>query len=182
MEQDLSDFVTQLSPQAMLDSVSLGVTDKVTLEASLSDMSWKQVDYVPGIQGLNASLSWFDQHGVLTITDKQGVVESSNLLETDLNYQQLALEARFAITEQGFELHIPQFEFESDLLDVSKTLKYTSVDNWLSVSAQINPMPLAQAKQLFSDALIGKQTRSYLERALVSGSISESKYTLGRAA
>ena len=170
-DQQSHELVEQLSPSVNIDDVYLAFNGTVSAYATFSDMSWQQADSLPGIKGMSGDFSWHDGRGNLSLSVHNSTLEIDNLLPDNIDFQQLSFDLLVESQAQGIEIVIPELTFASELVSFKQSLQYRSLDNYLAIEANVDPLSVEKVKALFPAELMGNDTRDYLTRALVSGRV-----------
>ena len=86
--QDI-EFLYSLQPQATLSKLNIqqSLNGDLAIKASIADLQWQQVNFIPGMQGLVTELNWFNGNGRLNLKGKAGHLAINNLLPDNIEYQ-----------------------------------------------------------------------------------------------
>ena len=168
-------FVDDLSPTVNIEELQLAFNGSASVHMAFSDLSWQQAELLPGLQGLSGNFSWHDNRGKLNLFSYNNTLTINNLLSQNIDYSAFRLDMFIENGEGGVELTIPEMSFSSDLVSFNQTMSYRSQDDYLAIETDIDPLPVDKVKSLFPGDLMGRDTRSYLTRALVSGTVEGAK-------
>lgn len=164
--------INGMSPTAVLEQFDL-YNDKTqnSLIARVVDIGWQQHQLTPGVQGMNAQLWWSAEQGYLEVFSQEEQLSSNNLLAGNIDYQLFELKAHIERHPSGWFLFSPQITFESDLVTLQQQLAYHSGTQDLSIRTFIEPLKMAQVRQLLPKQIMGDDTREYLISALKAGQV-----------
>ena len=59
----------------------------MTVKAAISDLTWQQTTFIPGMAGLATELNWFNGNGRLNLKGKSGQLSINKLLPDNVEYQ-----------------------------------------------------------------------------------------------
>lgn len=166
------DFFDQLDPNVRVDELAMLVGKQFLATANFSNVSWNQVDALPGVSGLSGRFSMYDNLGKLTISGSNGEFTANNTLDTNLIYDSIDLEALLDWQPRGLIVEIPQLSLAGPDLNLALQMAFDSKSNQLDLSANIGEISAAQVKQLFPDQYMGAETKKYLQNAMLSGQIA----------
>lgn len=168
-------LLNELSPEATVDELQMAFNGSASVLATFSDLSWQQSDLLPGLKDLKGQFSWHDTRGTLDVVAADSVLEIDNILDENIDFSSLSLQVQIESDEQGYDIRVPQLRFVSEVVEIDQSMMYRSEDSFLAIIADIAPLDVTEVKTLFPTTLMGKDTRSYLNRALVSGDIQRAK-------
>nr|WP_277816398.1 YhdP family protein [Neptunicella marina] len=169
--QKLNQAVKDFDPQGLITSATLFFDGQgIKTSAHLDDLSLQSSGQVPGFDNVSADLNWQYDQGTIALLAEQGQLNTEALLGHPLAYQKISANIRLDEQADGINISMPGLSFVSDELNFDLQLSYSN-DN-LQVATRVQALSIAQAKQLFPEELMGKNTYSYLNRALVSGQVS----------
>ncbi len=172
-DRDTADSLQQLAPQGVIKQASIFVDEQgVKADVKLQQVATRQWGNIPGLENVEIVFDWQYQQGWLTINAQEGQLDSLQLLGHALPYQQLAAQLYIDNSPQGAEFYAPQVQFTGPALNLDLSLYYRSEDNWLAIRSHVSPLPISDVKKLFPESLMGKNTYSYLNQALVSGTMT----------
>lgn len=141
------------------------------LAAKLFDVSWKQLNSLPGADGVDVDVYWYKNHGVLSVHGDQTELAIDNLLPEDITLA--SLDANIYLYPQKGEngdqwiVLAPDIAVNSDPLSFTQSIRYDFSAGELSLIANIADRPLADVGKLFPAPLMGSGTTAYLNSAFV---------------
>jgi uncharacterized protein (TIGR02099 family) len=166
-----------LQPQATLNTLDIHRTlnGDMAVKASISDLSWQQTQFIPGMYGLVTELNWFNDNGRLTVKGKSGQLSIDNLLPENIDYQRFHTDLYIQIYEKNVSIMAKDTLFKSELINLRPSIFYRSSDNYLALSSTIEAIDVAQLPQLYPTNFMGIKTKKYLTDALQQGQIKNAK-------
>jgi uncharacterized protein (TIGR02099 family) len=162
-----------LQPKATLNALDIhrSLRGDVSVKASISDIQWQQTEFVPGMTGLVTELNWFNGNARLNLKGKSGVLSINRLLPYDIDYQRFYTDLYIQASEENISFVTENTLFKSELVTFRPNVSYRSFDNYLALSANIDPVDVAILPQLYPTQLIGVKTKNYLVDSLQQGQV-----------
>lgn len=166
-----------LQPQATLNMLDIhrNLSGDLAVKASISDLSWQQTEFIPGMLGLSTELNWYNGNGRLSLKGKSGQLSINKLLPDNIDYQRFYADLYIQISEQNVSISTENALFKSELISFLPSVYYRSIDNFLSLSTKIAAVDVAQLPQLYPTDLMGVNTRKYLVDSLQQGQIKSAQ-------
>jgi uncharacterized protein (TIGR02099 family) len=172
LDQDTSQSLTKLAVQGQIDQFALRQNAQgLATYLHFSHFSSAQMGNIPGIEDVAGEFNWYGQQGQLVFTAEQGQLKINNLLDENLDFRQLSAAMYLSMDDVGFDLFMPELRFVSDTVSFTQALSYSSSAQQLALTTLVSPMQVDNAKGLFPAELMGKETRQYLDRALLHGQV-----------
>lgn len=165
------DLINKLEPEARFDHMAFQLGEKFAAKAQFSQVSWNQVNALPGLSNLTGSLELFDKVAHIELSGVAGNLAINNTLEQDVLYKHLDVNAYLHMLPRGIKLWVPKIEFDSDQVSFTKALTYDSRGGILSLHSNIDELTIQQAKRLLPAKYIGPETNQFLQDSLVKGKI-----------
>lgn len=177
MEPKQSKLLASLQPQATLNALNIhrAVTGELTVKASISDLQWRQTEFIPGMTGLATELNWFNGNGRFNLKGKSGQLSINKLLPDNIDYQRFYADLYIQTFEQNISILAQDTLFKSELITLRPSFFYRSVDNYLALSSTIKAVDIEQLPQLYPTKLMGVDTKNYLINALQHGQIKSAQ-------
>jgi len=168
-----SDALAQLAPKARVSALSLNLDEHkhLALTAQLQDVQSHEWNNIPGFEQLELQVAWYDKKGKVSLNSSPAELDTKVLLGHNLSYQQLSANIFIDLTNKAL-ISVPDFYLDSELVNFELAMQYRASDNWLSITNQIRPLAVSNAKKLFPTELMGKDTYAYLKKALVEGQVN----------
>ena len=165
--------LTALQPLAHLDNMQLALNLKGELElaAELSKLEWQQTKTIPGLPASNAKILWANSKGKLSLHSKDNTLFVSQTLPQDIDFAELSASVFFTIDEQGVELSSDDMVLLSPELNIYPQFYFNSAQQFLSASASISAMDVANIAHFYPGKLMGEETKNYLTRSLQTGKL-----------
>jgi uncharacterized protein (TIGR02099 family) len=172
LPQDTSQSLTKLAAQGQIDqfALSLNVQGLGTF-FNFSHFSSAQLGNIPGVENVSGEFNWYGRQGQLVFAAEQGQLQINNLLDNNLDFKHLSAAVYLNMDDTGFEMFMPELSFISDTVSFTQAMSYRSAENLLALSTLVSPLLVSQAKSLFPGELMGRDTRRYLDRALLDGQV-----------
>ncbi|MDO6695797.1 YhdP family protein [Aliiglaciecola sp. 3_MG-2023] len=169
------DFIEQLKPNARIDELAILLGEQFSTTANFSNVSWNQVDGLPGVDHVAGSFHMFDNLGKLSINGRQGEFAANNTLDENINYQSIDFDVFLDWQPRGVQVDIPNFSLVGNELNIDLQMAFDSKDNELNLFANIGKIDVEQAKKLLPDHYMGAQTKAYLQGAMLSGELASTQ-------
>ncbi|MEP4891257.1 MAG: YhdP family protein [Aliiglaciecola sp.] len=169
------DFIDQLEPNARIDDLAIMFGQQFSVNANFSNVSWNQVDGLPGVDNVVGSFNMFDNLGKLSISGSEGEFIANNTLDQNLTYQSLDFDVFFDWQPRGVRVDIPNLALHGNDLNLDLQMAFDSKDKQLNLFANIGKLNVQQAKNLFPDHYMGTQTKAYLQSAMLSGELASTQ-------
>lgn len=141
---------------------------------AFDELTTQEQDTVPGINAFNGEIFWLNDAGMLNLQSQDNYLASEQLLGFMLPYEQLNLTAYLSTGEQQSRIYIPKFELQNKDLDIQQQAEYDLQTGNLTLFATVQDSDLLTLKRYFPE-LMGKDTRSWLNRALEKGQTRNAK-------
>ncbi|WP_172449200.1 YhdP family protein [Bowmanella denitrificans] len=171
-EQDAA-WLAQMSPKGELNQLALRLDEQgVAATLAFNNLQLSPTAHLPGINSLQGRLDWRNGYGRLEVAGHDGKLLTDSILDHQLSFDALNANLYFSLAGQGLDLSMPELAFESDVVSFRQALHYQSADNDLALVTQVAGLTVADAKRLFPGELMGKETKAYLDKSLVSGTIN----------
>jgi uncharacterized protein (TIGR02099 family) len=177
LEPDQTQSFTSLQPQATLNSLDIHRTlnGDMAIKASITDLSWQQTKFIPGMAGLSSELNWFNGNGRVNLKAKSGQLAIDKLLPYNIDYQRFHTDLYIQTSEQNVSVFSENTLFKSELISIRPNLFYRSDDNYLSFSSTIESIDVAQLPRIYPTNLMGLETKEYLINSLQQGQIKNAQ-------
>jgi uncharacterized protein (TIGR02099 family) len=177
MEPNQIDSLESLQPQATLNSLDIhrSLSGDMAVKASISDLQWQQTNFIPGMAGLATELNWFNGNGRLKLKGKSGQLSINKLLPKNIDYQRFYADLFIQTSEQNVIIMVENTLFKSELISLRPNVSYRTKDNYLSFSASIETIDVAQLPPLYPTELMGVNTKNYLIDSLQQGQIGNAQ-------
>ncbi|MFA3791477.1 YhdP family protein [Aliiglaciecola sp. SL4] len=169
------DIIDQLEPNARIDDLAIMFGQQFSVNANFSNVSWNQVDGLPGVDNVVGSFNMFDNLGKLSISGSEGEFIANNTLDQNLTYQSLDFDVFFDWQPRGVRVDIPNLALHGNDLNLDLQMAFDSKDKQLNLFANIGKLNVQQAKNLFPDHYMGTQTKAYLQSAMLSGELASTQ-------
>ncbi|MEO9944922.1 YhdP family protein [Paraglaciecola sp.] len=167
----------QIQPEATLNNLFIQRTLKgnLTIHAAISDISWRQNNYLPGMSGLDADFNWNNDSGKVTIKSKSGTLFIDNLLPENIDYQRVYADLHIQKSSEGIQFDTDNAVFKSDLITLNPDFSFNTGDGYLAFKSTIDTVHVEALTQLYPTEKMGKKTRAYLVNAIQDGKISNAE-------
>ncbi|PKG97867.1 YhdP family protein [Paraglaciecola sp. MB-3u-78] len=177
MEPSQIQSLESLQPQATLNSLDIHRTlsGDLAVKASISDLQWQQAKFIPGMAGLATELNWFNGNGRLRLKGKSGQLSINRLLPDNIDYQRFYADLYIQTSEKNISILAENTLFKSDLISLRPNVYYRSIDNFLSLSTNIEAIDVPQLSQIYPTELMGVSTKNYLVECLQQGQIKSAQ-------
>ena len=177
MEPKQTELLESLQPQATLNSLDIHHTlgGDIAIKAAISDLGWQQTTFIPGLAGLATELNWFNGNGRLNLKAKSGQLSINKWLPDNIDYQRFYADLYIQATAENLSILAENTLFKSELISLSPSVYYSSIDNYLALSTTIEAVDIAQLPQLYPTELIGVGTKNYLIDSLQQGQIKNAQ-------
>ena len=165
--------LNELQPQAHLDNIELALNLKgeVNLAAELTQLGWQQTQAIPGLSASSAKVLWANSKGKLSLHSSNNTLFVSETLPQDIEFEELSASVFFNINEQGVELSSDEISLLSTELKIYPQFYFNSAQQFLSASASISAMDVADIAHYYPGKLMGEATKNYLSRSLQTGKL-----------
>ncbi|GAB5381715.1 MAG: YhdP family protein [Aliiglaciecola sp.] len=174
-DQSTMGFIDRLSPRARLDNVNVMLGNQFAATAAFSQIAWNQVDSLPGMSNLTGRFDAFDTQGRLAIQGVAGEITLTNILDENIFYRNLIVDAYYTKHARGISFEVPEFRLDSEQISLSQRFAFDTSSQSLSLYAQIDTLPISQVKKLFPEAYMGEDTKNYLNRAMDEGQLGSAR-------
>jgi uncharacterized protein (TIGR02099 family) len=166
-----------LQPQATLNSFDIHRTllGDMAVKASITDLSWQQTEFVPGMAGLATEFNWYNGNGRLNLKGKSGQLSIDKLLPDNIDYQRFYADLYIQTSEKNVNILAENTLFKSELISLRPSFFYRSKDKYLSISSSIEAIDVAQLPLIYPSKLMGLKTRDYLINSLQQGQIKSAQ-------
>jgi uncharacterized protein (TIGR02099 family) len=177
MDPKQTESLESLQPQATLNSLDIHRTlgGNMAVKAAISDLTWQQTSFVPGMVGLATELNWFNGNGRLNLKGKSGQLSIDKLLPKNIDYQRFYADLYIQATKQSISIMSENALFKSDLITLNPSIYYNSADKHLALSTTIEAIDVLQLPQIYPTELMGLDTKNYLIDALQQGQIKNAQ-------
>jgi uncharacterized protein (TIGR02099 family) len=177
LEPDQTKLFKSLRPQATLNSLDIHrtINGDMAVKASITDLSWQQTEFIPGMTGLATELNWFNGNGQLNLKAKSGQLTIDKLLPDNIDYQRFHADLYIQTFEQNISILAKNTLFKSDVFSFRPSIFYRSHDNHLSFSSTIETIDVEQLPQIYPINIMGVQTKNYLINSLQQGQINSAQ-------
>tara|TARA_R110000751_G_C13795394_1_gene483392 strand:- start:16423 stop:20337 length:3915 start_codon:yes stop_codon:yes gene_type:complete len=177
LEPNQTAAIESLQPQAILNSLDIhrSLGGDMAVKAAITDLTWQQTSFVPGMAGLASDLNWFNGNGHLHLKSKSGQLTIDKLLPDNIEYQRFYADLFIQTTENSINIMSDNALFKSDLISFSPNVFYSSNDKHLALSTTIEAIDVLQLPQLYPTKLMGVDTKNYLIDALQQGQIENAQ-------
>ncbi|MEP0174270.1 MAG: YhdP family protein [Paraglaciecola sp.] len=167
----------QIQPEATLNNLFIQRTLKgnLTIHAAISDISWRQNNYLPGMSDLDADFNWNNDSGKVTIKSKSGTLFIDNLLPENIDYQRVYADLHIQKSSEGIQFDTDNAVFKSDLITLNPDFSFNTGDGYLAFKSTIDTVHVEALTQLYPTEKMGKKTRAYLVNAIQDGKISNAE-------
>ncbi|MEP1383172.1 MAG: YhdP family protein [Paraglaciecola sp.] len=167
----------QIQPEATLNNLFIQRTLKgnLTIHAAISDISWRQNNYLPGMSDLDADFNWNNDSGKVTIKSKSGTLFIDNLLSENIDYQRVYADLHIQKSSEGIQFDTDNAVFKSDLITLNPDFSFNTGDGYLAFKSTIDTVHVEALTQLYPTEKMGKKTRAYLVNAIQDGKISNAE-------
>jgi uncharacterized protein (TIGR02099 family) len=177
METKDIEFLYSLQPQATLSKLNIqqSLNGDLAVKASIADLQWRQVNLIPGMQGLVTELNWFNGNGRLNLRGKAGQLAINNLLPENIDYQRFAADLYVQSSELGFSVAMHNAQFKSEIIDLYPEAYYRSSDQHFSFASNIDSVDIKNLSELYPTELMGEGTKDYLIGSLQQGQVTNAQ-------
>lgn len=163
----------EVQPNARIEGLGLRVEQgSVMATVRIADIETHQWGEMPGINQLAMDINWHDKQGHIQLEGKNGEFRTHNLLGHRVAFSALNAEVYIDVND-GFSLLVPSMEIDSEFVTLQQAISYEHEKGHLAIATNIQPLSIANARQLFPLELMGKETYAYLNEALVAGQVTE---------
>lgn len=174
ISEQQADWLEAVSPQGKLTHLALLASDEgLAATLSFSDLELAAARHMPGVSGLQGRFDWVNGQGRLSLTGHDGYLLTDGLLDSRLAFDGLDADLYIQQDDNGTILTLPKLAFSSDVVTFNQAVRYNSQDGELTLVTQVEGLTVADAKKLFPGELMGQNTKSYLDHALVSGRVKQ---------
>lgn len=162
--------LSQMQPQARLDQLQLAlVAGDLNMAANFSQLGWQQTQSIPGLSQASASLLWSNSKGKISLHSADNSLLISQILPKNIDFQDLSASVFFAVNEDGVEFSSDDIVLLSPELNLYSQFYFNSAQQFLSATANIATMDVADIAHFYPGELMGEDTKNYLSRSLQSG-------------
>ncbi|WP_133469827.1 YhdP family protein [Paraglaciecola marina] len=167
----------KIQPDATLNNLSIQRTlnGNLTIHAAISDISWQQNNYLPGVSGLDADFNWNNDSGKVSIKSKSGTLFIDNLLPENIDYQRFHADLHIQKSSEGIQFDTDNAVFKSELITLNPDFSFNTMDGYLAFKSTIDTMHVEALTQLYPTEKMGKKTRAYLVNAIQDGKINNAQ-------
>lgn len=170
LDNHSSDLLSAMSPSAKITNIALYVDKQgVNLSMAIDRLAWQGVGAIPGGKDFSGDFFWQGAKGRLQLQSIASTLAMGDLLEEDIDFAQMKLDLYIDVTPQGVNLYAPEISLSSDKVELSQSFAWRSADNFLSLSALVEPVALADLHYLLPTKYMGPNTRDYLIKAFNGG-------------
>ena len=172
-EKSVIDTLNELQPHAQLDELQLAMNlhGELNLAAKLSQLGWQQTQAIPGLAESTASVLWSNGQGKFTLHSTDNTLLVNQTLPQNIDFQDLSATIFFRINEQGIEIRSDEIALLSPELTIYPQFYFDSTQQFLSASANITTMDVANVAHFYPGKLMGEDTKNYLSRSLQKGKL-----------
>lgn len=173
MGEAVQEQLTAFGPQLSVDKAQFYLSDEhVGAHLAFSDFSLKEQQSIPGVNALQGEIFWLNKQGRIALSSQHNYLASSTLLGFVVPYDELTIAANINLDEN--QIQVPQLILKNNDLTLSQSIEYNLETGSLTALADLSDIELPVLKQYLPE-LMGNETRSWLNRALVSGATSGGK-------
>ena len=170
MGESLQQQMRAFEPQIAVDKAHFYVSEEhVAAHLAFSQFSIKEQQSVPGINALDGEIYWLDNIGRINIRSNHNYLASNNLLGYVVPYDELQLQALLDLDQE--QLLIPKLLLRNQDLELQQALQFNLQTEELTTLATLSDLDAGALKPYFPE-LMGTDTRSWLNRALEQGLVS----------
>ncbi|MDP5029685.1 YhdP family protein [Paraglaciecola sp.] len=173
LDSATSDLIKKLQPKAQLDNLQLGLSlrDGLNLQADLSTISWQQLTAVPGLTGAKANITWSNNKGKIRLQSDDSTLAVDQLLPQNIDFSTLTATLFLDASNDGIVLSSEDIKLQSKEINLSPQFYFNSKNQFLSVSANVAKMDVADLQHYYPAELMGADTQAYLTDALRTGTV-----------
>lgn len=159
-----------MRPVIEVPSVSIKLNKNgLNIVSENNQLSWSEHEGVPGIDQLMLDVYWSSQQGLLRLHSQGAELQTQALFDRDLRLSQLNMPLQFEIKSDGWTMSSLASSLELDALSLSPSVKYHSVDQVFSLTADFGTLPLSSVSSLLPNRYMSDDAKAYLTNAFVGG-------------
>ncbi|GAA0856564.1 YhdP family protein [Aliiglaciecola litoralis] len=175
VDKQTIEFVERLSPKAHIDNFAVSFGSSFLASVDFSQVQWNQVDSLPGLANITGRYVMNDEHGRLTVQGIAGKIQTDNVMDDNLLYENLYMDAYFEWHDRGLRIDVPEFNIEGDQFSLNQQFSYDTQDNQLALFTELDSLPISSVKKLFPNRFLDPQTKNYLVDALQDGQLASAQ-------
>ncbi|MBT0586886.1 YhdP family protein [Alteromonas oceanisediminis] len=171
MEPEQVSIVEDISPSGQMLSLTAQIRQGgVAVKADLSDLSWRTLNTLPGLQGLDSTVYWYKNQGQMVLRASDTTLGAKGLLDEDLAVESFnASVYLYPYTDGGstdWIVFSDDMQFVSDKVSFAHQMRLNLTQQSMQLATQIDRLPVADVPALFPENYMGEETKAYLTRAL----------------
>lgn len=181
MFDDISSLnhLQQLSPKGEIKNVFLQKqAEHINVSAEFDDISLAYSQGIPGIEHLSGDFLMTDQRFRLAIKAKQGKLDFDEHFIRALPYRYISAVLNGKVDKNGWRIASDDLIFHSSELELSGAIAVKTEQGMpieLSLLADVKDIDAHNAQYYFPHLLMGHNLVTYLNKGIVSGTISKAK-------
>ncbi|EFE3600275.1 AsmA2 domain-containing protein [Escherichia coli] len=182
----LGDVWRSTQPSGKINTLALDIplqaADKTRLQASWSDLAWKQWKLLPGAEHFSGTLSGSVENGLLTASMKQAKMPYETVFRAPLEIADGQATISWLNNDKGFQLDGRNIDVKAKAVHARGGFRYLQPANdepWLGILAGISTDDGSQAWRYFPENLMGKDLVDYLSGAIQGGEADNATLVYG---